>query len=45
MQPLEEGYWGKEVTSEYGNIRQRWLVIFSAAAQQRDDEHQTPELP
>jgi hypothetical protein len=45
MQPLEEGYWGKEVTSEYGNTRLRWLVIFLDAAQQRDDKHQTPELP
>jgi transposase len=37
MQPLEEGYWGKEVTSEYGNIRQRWLIVFSEAAEQREE--------
>ena len=37
MQPLEEGYWGKEVSSDYGNIPQRWLVVFSEAAQQREE--------
>jgi len=37
MQPLEEGYWGKEVTSQYGDIQQRWLVVYSEAAQQREE--------
>jgi transposase len=37
MQPLEEGYWGKEVSSDYGNIQQRWLVVFSEAARQREE--------
>lgn len=37
MQPLEEGYWGKEVSSDYGGISQRWLVVFSEAAQQREE--------
>jgi len=36
LQPLEEGYWGKEVSSDYGGIPQRWLVVFSEAAQQRE---------
>ena len=37
MGPLEAGYWGKEVPSDYGEIRQRWLVIFSDAARQREE--------
>ena len=37
MQPLEEGYWGKEVTSQYGGIQQRWLIVYSEAAQQREE--------
>ena len=37
MQPLEQGYWGKEIASQYGGIRQRWLVVYSAAAQQREE--------
>jgi transposase len=37
MEMLEEGYWGKEVMSEYAGIRQRWLVVYSEAAQQREE--------
>lgn len=37
MQSLEEGYWGKEVTSRYGSIQQRWLVVYSEAAQRREE--------
>jgi transposase len=33
---LEPGYWGKEVSSEYAGISQRWLVVFSQAAQSRE---------
>jgi transposase len=32
MQPLAEGYWGKEVALTYGELPQRWLVVFSQAA-------------
>jgi transposase len=37
MEPLEEGYWGKEVASEYAGIQQRWLVVYSEAAQRREE--------
>lgn len=37
MELLEEGYWGKEVLNEYAGIRQRWLVVYSEAAQQREE--------
>jgi transposase len=33
---LEPGYWGKEVICEYAGIQQRWLVVFSQAAQVRE---------
>jgi transposase len=36
MQFLTEGYWGKEVTLTYGEIEQRWLVVFSRAAYDRE---------
>jgi len=36
MTPLEDGYWGKEVQSIYGGIEQRWLVVFSQAAYDRE---------
>ncbi len=36
MTQLAEGYWGKEVQSEYGGIQQRWLVVFSQAAYERE---------
>ena len=36
MQSLVEGYWGKEVTLTYGEIPQRWLVVFSQAAYARE---------
>jgi transposase len=36
MQPLAEGYWGKEVALTYGEIPQRWLVVFSHAAYDRE---------
>lgn len=37
MEALEEGYWGKEVPSEYGGIRQRWLLVYSDAAAEREE--------
>jgi len=48
MVELEPGYWGKEVTREYAGIQQRWLVVFSQAAQSRElktlEKAQTKEL-
>lgn len=36
MVELAPGYWGKEVVCEYAGIPQRWLVVFSQAAQGRE---------
>jgi transposase len=36
MTELKPGYWGQEVENEYAGIRQRWLVVFSEAAYQRE---------
>lgn len=36
MLPLAEGYWGKEVSLSYGEIPQRWLVVYSQAAYERE---------
>jgi hypothetical protein len=36
MLELEPGYWGKEVVCEYAGVKQRWLVVFSQAAQGRE---------
>jgi transposase len=36
MMELEPGYWGKEVVCEYAGVKQRWLVVFSQAAQGRE---------
>ena len=33
---LAEGYWGKEVALTYGEVKQRWLVVFSQAAYDRE---------
>lgn len=33
---LEPGYRGKEVECEYGGVKQRWLVVISAAAEARE---------
>ena len=38
MADLEEGYWGKEVSCEYAGIKQRWLVVFSQAAESREQK-------
>jgi transposase len=38
MVELESGYWGKEVTREYAGVQQRWLVVFSQAAQNRESK-------
>ena len=36
MVELVEGYWGKEEESDYGGIKQRWLIVFSQAAYERE---------
>jgi len=36
MSEIEAGYKGKEVECEYTGIKQRWLVVFSEAAQVRE---------
>lgn len=36
MLSLVEGYWGKEVALTYGEVAQRWLVVFSQAAYDRE---------
>jgi transposase len=36
MLSLAEGYWGKEVSLTYGEVPQRWLVVFSQAAYDRE---------
>lgn len=36
MLELEPGYSGKEVVCEYAGVQQRWLVVFSQAAQVRE---------
>lgn len=33
---LEPGYGGKEADCEYAEVKQRWLVVFSAAAEARE---------
>jgi transposase len=33
---LEPGYRGKEVDCEYAGVKQRWLVVFLAAAEARE---------
>jgi transposase len=36
MDELASGYFGKEVQSAYGEIAQRWLVVFSQAGYERE---------
>lgn len=36
MTRLEDGYWGQEVAVEYADVAQRWLVVYSEAAYQRE---------
>lgn len=36
MDALREGYFGRETEVVYGGIKQRWLVVFSEAAYQRE---------
>jgi transposase len=36
LEALEVGYAGKEFTSEYGGVRQRWLLVYSDQAYSRE---------
>jgi transposase len=36
MSRLEDGYWGREVTVEYADVPQRYLVVHSEAAYERE---------
>jgi transposase len=36
LEDLEPGYYGKEFTSEYGGVKQRWLLVHSDQAYQRE---------
>ncbi len=36
LTPLYDGYAGKEFVSEYGGVKQRWLLVYSAQAAQRE---------
>ena len=38
MDPLIEGYRAETCRSEYGNVEQRWLVVYSEAAEERARE-------
>ncbi|MFB6232280.1 MAG: IS1634 family transposase [Salinibacter sp.] len=38
LEPLTEGYEAREHISEYGGVRQRWLVVHSEAAEARAKE-------
>lgn len=35
---LAPGYWGREYQVDYGGVAQRWLVVFSTAAYDRETE-------
>lgn len=36
LEELERGYTGKEFTSEYGDVKQRWLLVYSEQAYLRE---------
>lgn len=36
MSEIEPGYKGKEMECEYAGVKQRWLIVFSEAAQARE---------
>lgn len=38
MTPMGNGYYVAEVGATYGDVRQRWLVVFSEKAQQREQK-------
>lgn len=32
---LGEGYWGKSIKASYGEVKQRWLIVYSQSANDR----------
>jgi transposase len=38
LEPLELGYCGKEFSSEYGGVKQRWLLVYSEQAHVREEK-------
>ncbi len=38
VQELAPGYWGREYETTYGGVQQRWLVVFSATAYERESK-------
>lgn len=38
MDELAPGYFGKEIASDYGGVPQRWLIIYSEKAYEREKE-------
>lgn len=53
LKPLSDGYRAREKISEYGDVKQRWLIVHSeaaadrateSAANQRDREHEAEKI-
>lgn len=44
MVALEEGYWGKEIAVTYGDVAQRWVVVYSQSAYERETKSFTRQL-
>lgn len=38
LEELDSGYTGKEFTSEYGGVKQRWLLVYSEQAYSREEK-------
>ncbi len=38
LEELEVGYQGKEIMSQYGGVEQRWLIVYSEQAYQREEK-------
>jgi transposase len=38
LEEVEPGYWTKEVSSTYGGVEQRWLLVRSQQAYAREEE-------
>jgi transposase len=38
LETLEPGYCGKEFSSEYGGVKQRWLLVYSEQAYMREEK-------
>lgn len=44
MKPLSDGYRGKALRSEYGDVEQRWLLVWSEEAEQRAIDQAAKQL-